>query len=407
MAGARVKVRTLRDGDFRGRRVLVRVDVNVPLENGKVADATRIEATLPTVEHLRKAGAKVVLCSHLGRPKGAPEAASSLRPVADWLNEHGVPTAFAEDCIGPAAEGAVAALKDGDVLLLENVRFHKGEEKNDPAFCKALASLADVYVNDAFGTAHRAHASTTGVAQLLPAYAGFLIEKELAALGQALDEPQRPFTAIMGGAKVSDKILVLERLLEKVDRLVIGGGMAFTFLKAQGREVGKSLVEADRVPLASDLLERAKARGVAVHLPVDVEAADAFAADAVHRAAKVTHMRPEWMGLDIGPLTAADFAKAITTSKTVLWNGPMGVFEWDAFDFGTKAVAEAVAACPGTTVVGGGDSAAAAKKFGIEGKVTHVSTGGGASLEFLEGKVLPGIAALEEAAERTATMRSA
>jgi phosphoglycerate kinase len=393
-----VKVRTLRDGDFNGRRVLVRVDVNVPIEGGRVADATRIEASLPTIEHLRKAGAKVILASHLGRPKGAPEPKYSLRPVADWLSAHGVPTAFATDCVGAAAERAVAALKPGEVLLLENVRFHAGEEKNDPAFVSRLAALADAYVNDAFGTAHRAHASTTGVAKLLPAYAGFLIEKELAALGQALDSPARPFTAIMGGAKVSDKILVLEKLLPKVDRLVIGGGMAFTFLKAQGHEVGKSLVEADRIPLAKELLERAKARGVQVHLPVDVEAADEFKQDSVHRAAKVSHMRPEWMGLDIGPLTAADFAKAIVSSGTVLWNGPMGVFEWDAFDFGTKAVAEAVASCKGTTVVGGGDSAAAAKKFGIEGKVTHVSTGGGASLEFLEGKVLPGIAALEEAA---------
>jgi phosphoglycerate kinase len=393
-----MKVRTLRDGDFKGKRVLVRVDVNVPIEGGRVADATRIEASLPTIDHLRNAGAKVILVSHLGRPKGKPEDKYSLKPVADWLNGHGVPTAFAPDCVGPAAEAAVKALKPGEVLLLENVRFHAGEETNDPAFVGKLAALAEAYVNDAFGTAHRAHASTTGVARFLPAYAGFLIEKELAALGQALDDPQRPFTAIMGGAKVSDKILVLEKLMAKVDRLVIGGGMAFTFLKAQGHEVGKSLVEADRIPLAKELLERAKARGVQVLLPVDVEAADEFKEDAVHRAAKVGHLKPEWMGLDIGPLTAAEFSKAILTSKTVLWNGPMGVFEWDAFDFGTKAVAEAVAACPGITVVGGGDSAAAAKKFGIEGKVTHVSTGGGASLEFLEGKVLPGIAALEEAA---------
>ena len=395
-----MKVRTLRDGDFAGLRVLVRVDVNVPLEGGKVADATRIEASLPTIEFLRKAGAKVVLCSHLGRPKAAPDPKHSLKPVADWLTAHGVPCAFAADCVGPVAEAAVRALRPGDVLLLENVRFHAGEEANDPAFTRQLAALADAYVNDAFGTAHRAHASTTGVAHLLPAYAGLLIEKELAALGGALEHPERPFTAVLGGAKVSDKILVLERLLPKVDRLVIGGGMAFTFLKAQGHEVGKSLVEADRLGLAAQLLEQAKARGVQLHLPVDVEAADSFEEHAVHRAAKVGHLKPEWMGLDIGPLTAADFAKAIVTSRTVLWNGPMGVFEWDAFDFGTKAVAEAVAACPGTTIVGGGDSAAAAKKFGIEAKVTHISTGGGASLEFLEGKVLPGIAALEQAAQR-------
>jgi phosphoglycerate kinase len=285
-------------------------------------------------------------------------------------------------------------------VLLENVRFRKAEEKNDAEFCKALASLADCYVNDAFGTAHRAHASTTGVAKLLPAYAGLLIEKELAALGQALDDPKRPFTAIMGGAKVSDKILVLEKLLPKVDRLVIGGGMAFTFLKAQGHEVGKSLVEPDRIALAKELLERAKARGVQVLLPVDVVAADAFEERATHRAAKVGHLKADWMGLDIGPLTIDQFCKAIVPSGTVLWNGPMGVFEWDAFAFGTRSVAQAVAQCRGTTVVGGGDSAAAAKKFGIESKVTHISTGGGASLEFLEGKVLPGIAALEEAAQR-------
>jgi phosphoglycerate kinase len=397
-----VKVRTLHEGDFRGKRVLVRVDVNVPIEDGAVADATRIEASLPTIDFLRKAGAKVVLASHLGRPKGAPDPKYSLRPVADWLNAHGVPAAFAADCVGPAAEKAVAALKPGDVLLLENVRFHAGEEKNDPGFTQRLAALADAYVNDAFGTAHRAHASTTGVARLLPAYAGFLIEKELSALGRALENPERPFTAVLGGAKVSDKILVLERLLPRIDRLVIGGGMAFTFLKAQGHEVGRSLVEEDRLGLARELLDRAKARGVQVLLPVDVEAADEFKEDAVHRAAKVGHLKPEWMGLDIGPLTAAAFSQAISTSRTVLWNGPMGVFEWDAFDFGTKAVAEAVAACPGTTVVGGGDSAAAARKFGIEGKVTHISTGGGASLEFLEGKVLPGIAALEEAAATAA-----
>lgn len=389
-----MQVRTLRDGDFKGKRVLVRVDFNVPVEAGKVADDTRIRASLPTIDALRKAGAKVILCSHLGRPKGGPDPSASLKPVADHLRSLGVPCEFASDCVGDVAAKAVAGLKPGQVLLLENVRFHKGEEKNDPAFTQALAALCDAYVNDAFGTAHRAHASTTGVALLRPSYAGLLIEKEVAALGSALENPARPFTAIMGGAKVSDKILVLESLLGKVDRLVIGGGMAFTFLKAQGHEVGKSLVEADRVELARSLLERAKAKGVQVHLPVDVEAADEFAEKATHRAAKVGHLKPEWMGLDIGPLTIDQFRKAITTSGTVLWNGPMGVFEWDAFAFGTKAIAQAVAECPGTTVVGGGDSAAAAKKFGIESRVTHVSTGGGASLEFLEGKELPGIAAL-------------
>ncbi|MFO1534666.1 MAG: phosphoglycerate kinase [Thermoplasmatota archaeon] len=389
-------LRTLRDGDFKGQRVLVRVDFNVPLENGKVTDDARITAALPTIDFLRKAGAKVVLVSHLGRPKAKPDPEFSLKPVADHLRDHlGVPAAFASDCVGPVAERAVAELKPGQVLLLENVRFHPGEEKNDPAFCKQLAALADRYVNDAFGTAHRAHASTTGVALLLPSCAGFLIEKEVGALGDALDRPERPFTAIMGGAKVSDKILVIEKLLERVDKLLIGGGMAFTFLKAQGHEVGKSLVEPDRIELARSLLERAKDKGVEVVLPVDVEAADAFDAKATHRACKVSQMKPEWMGLDIGPLTIQQFSAAIAGSRTVLWNGPMGVFEMEAFAFGTKAIAHAVARNPGTTVVGGGDSAAAAKKFHVEDKMTHVSTGGGASLEFLEGKALPGIAALQ------------
>jgi len=395
---AAMAVRTLRDGDFSQKRVLVRVDFNVPIESGKVTDDTRITAALPTIEALRKKGAKVILASHLGRPRpGKDNSAYTLKPVADHLRHLGLPVHFATDCIGPEAQAVVNKLHAGEVALLENVRFHDGEEKNDATFCKSLAALADVYVNDAFGTAHRAHASTTGVAHLLPSYAGHLIEKELSALGGALDNPARPFTAILGGAKVSDKILVVERLLQKVDRLVIGGGMAFTFLKAQGHEVGKSLVEADRIQLAKDLLARAKAKGVEVHLPVDVVAADEFKEDAVYRTVKLGHIRPEWMGLDIGPQTIAEFSKAIATSKTVLWNGPMGVFEWPNFEAGTKAIAEAVAANKGTTVVGGGDSAAAAKQFGVEGKMTHVSTGGGASLEFLEGKVLPGIAALETA----------
>ena len=391
-------VRTLRDGDFSAKRVLVRVDFNVPLgADGKVVDDARIEASLPTIRRLKQVGAKVILASHLGRPKpGKDNTAFSLRPVATHLSGLlGAPVAFATDCTGEIAKAAVAKLRPGDVLLLENVRFHAGEEANDPAFAKDLACLADAYVNDAFGTAHRAHASTTGVAHLLPSYAGFLIEKELAALGTALEKPERPFTAILGGAKVSDKILVVERLLERVDRLVIGGGMAFTFLKAQGHEVGKSLVEVDRLELAKSLLERAAKRKVEVFLPIDVVAADAFAENAAYRSCRIEAMRPTWMGLDIGPGTRDAFAQAIATSKTVLWNGPMGVFEWDNFGAGTQAVAQAIAACRGTTVVGGGDSAAAAAKYGVADKVTHVSTGGGASLEFLEGKVLPGIAALD------------
>ncbi len=389
-------VRTLRDGSFAGKRVLVRVDFNVPLESGKVTDDARILGALHTLEHLRSQGAKVILCSHLGRPKpGKDNSAFTLKPVAEHLATLlKAPVAFAPDCIGAPAKAAVAALKPGGVLLLENVRFHEGEEKNDPAFCKELAALADMYVNDAFGTAHRAHASTTGVAHLLPSYAGFLIEKEVAALGTALGNPQRPFTAVLGGAKVSDKILIVEKLMEKVDRLVIGGGMAFTFLVAQGHKVGKSLVEADRVELAKQLLAKAKAKGILVHLPTDVVAADKFDAEAAHKVVALKDIPADWMGLDIGPATVRDFSAAIAGSKTVLWNGPMGVFEMPAFEAGTKAIGIAIANVKGTTIVGGGDSASAAKQFGIETKMTHVSTGGGASLEFLEGKVLPGIAAL-------------
>lgn len=399
-----VQVPTLRDGQFAGKRVLVRVDFNVPLDaEGHVEDDARIVAALPTIEALRKAGAKVILVSHLGRPKAKPQPEFSLKPVAWHLHQLlKAPVAFANDCVGPEAEKAVSQLNPGDVLLLENVRFHGQEEKNDAAFCRQLASLADCYVNDAFGTAHRAHASTTGVALLLPSFAGLLIEKELSALGDALDHPERPFTAILGGAKVSDKIPVIEALLQKVDRLIIGGGMAFTFLKAQGHEVGKSLVEADRIELAKQLLQRASDKGVKVLLPTDVVVADRFAGDANHKVVPVAKIPADWLGLDIGPATSAAFSKAITESKTVLWNGPMGVFEMEAFAAGTKAIALAMASNQGTTVVGGGDSASAAKKFGVEAKMTHVSTGGGASLEFLEGKPLPGIVALEQAALRTA-----
>lgn len=390
-----VDVPTLHDGAFDGKKVLVRVDFNVPLRDGAVADDARIQAALPTIQFLREAGARIILCSHLGRPKGQRVTELSLAPVAQHLGKLlDAPVAFADDCVGDAATQAVQSLGDGDVLLLENLRFHAEETDGDADFAKSLASLADLYVNDAFGTAHRAHASTALVAKHLPGYAGFLIQKELECLGDALDDPARPFTAILGGAKVSDKIAVIEALLTKVDRLIIGGGMAFTFLKAQGLEVGQSLVEEDRLDLARDLLEQAVAAGVQVLLPVDVVAAAEFDEDAEHHVVAAEAIPDDRMGLDIGPATAELFAKAITDSATVVWNGPMGVFEWDAFAQGTRTVADAVASCKGTTIVGGGDSAAATKQFGVTDRMTHVSTGGGASLEFLEGKELPGIAAL-------------
>jgi phosphoglycerate kinase len=398
---APMQVRSLFDGDFASKRVLVRVDFNVPLDKGRVGDDTRIRAALPTIAHLRDEGARVILVSHLGRPKGGPTPDATLRPVAEHLGRLlKTEVRFCPASIGPDARAAVAAMRDGDVLLLENIRFHAGEEKGDAALAQQLAELADAYVNDAFGTAHRAHASTTLVASYLPSYAGLLMQRELDALGGALNNPARPFVAILGGAKVSDKLAVLENLLDKADRIIIGGGMAFTFLKAQGHEVGKSLVEGERVEWARGILEQAAGRGVEILLPVDVEAADSFEARTTHRAVKVTHMDATWMGLDIGPLTAKRFAEAIEDAGTVLWNGPMGVFEWEAFAFGTRTIAKAVAACGGITVIGGGDSAAAAAKFGIEAKVHHISTGGGASLEFLEGRALPGVAALEAAAQR-------
>ncbi len=388
-------VPTLNDGAFDGKKVLVRVDFNVPLQDGAVSDDARIRAALPTIRFLRDAGARIILCSHLGRPKGQRVPEMSLQPVAAYLAELlDAPVAFADDCVGDAAQTAANALDDGDVLLLENLRFHQEETAGDAAFAQQLASLADAYVNDAFGTAHRAHASTALVAEHLPSYAGFLIQKELECLGDALTEPARPFTAILGGAKVSDKISVIEALIPKVDRLIVGGGMAFTFLKAQGHEVGNSLVEDDRLELALQLLKQADAAGVDVLLPSDVVAAKEFAADADHSVVDAHAIPSEQMGLDIGPATAQSFAAAIQDSGTVLWNGPMGVFEWEPFAAGTRTVAEAVARCAGTTIVGGGDSAAAAKQFGVTDQMTHVSTGGGASLEFLEGKELPGIAAL-------------
>jgi len=390
-----LKKKTIEDIDVRGKRVLVRVDYNVPMEDGRITDDTRIAASLPTLRYLRERAARVILMSHLGRPKGQPNPAYSLAPVARRLSELlGSPVRMADDCIGEAVEAAVRELGPGEFLMLENVRFYPGEEKNDPEFAKALAKLGEVYVNDAFGAAHRAHASTEGVARYLPAVAGFLLARELEVLGKALDSPERPFVAILGGAKVGDKIGVIENLLEKVDTLIIGGGMAYTFLKAQGLEIGRSLLDADRIEFAKGLLERAKAKGVRLILPEDVVVADAFSPDANRQVVPVTGIPADWEGMDIGPKTRDAIARAVQGAKTVLWNGPMGVFEMAPFAEGTRAVARAVAESGAFSIIGGGDSAAAVQQAGLAEKMSHVSTGGGASLEFLEGKELPGVAAL-------------
>ena len=391
--------KTIEDVNVQGKRVLVRVDYNVPLTpEGTVADDKRIVAALPTVKYLLEHGARVILCSHLRRPKGTVKPEFSLKPVAARLKEllPGVKIDFASDCIGEEAKEKAMALQDGQILLLENLRFHKEEEKNDPEFAKELASLAEIYVSDAFGTVHRAHASTAGVAAYLPAVAGFLIGKELSIMGQALENPQRPFVAILGGAKVADKIGVIKNLLQKCDSLIIGGGMAYTFFAAQGYGIGDSLLDKDSIGLAKDLMAEAESRGVKLLLPVDTVVAKEFAADAEHKTVKVSEIPDGWQGLDIGEESRKLFAEAIKAAKTVIWNGPMGVFEFPAFAKGTAAVAEACAQCQGTTIIGGGDSASAVKKLGYADKMTHISTGGGASLEFLEGKVLPGVAALND-----------
>ncbi len=391
--------KTVKDVDVRSKRVLVRVDYNVPLDaNGNVSDDKRITASLPTINYLLEQGARIILCSHLGRPKGEVKKEFSLAPVAKRLKEllPGVNIYFASDCIGEEAERKAAALKDGEILLLENLRFHKEEEKNDPEFAKKLASLAEIYVSDAFGTVHRAHASTAGVAAYLPAVAGFLIGKELSIMGGALENPERPFVAILGGAKVADKIGVITNLLNKCDTLLIGGGMAYTFFKAMGYEIGDSLLDAESIDLAKQLMETAKEKGVKLLLPVDTVVAKAFAADAEHMTVSANAIPAGWQGLDIGEKTRELFAAEIKNAKTVIWNGPMGVFEFPAFAKGTEAVAKACAECGGTTIIGGGDSASAVKKLGYADKMTHISTGGGASLEFLEGKVLPGVAALND-----------
>ncbi len=390
---------TIDDIEVGGKRVFCRVDFNVPLDaEGKITDDTRIRAALPTLRALHGKGARLVLASHLGRPKGKSDPAYSLAPAASHLTELlGQPVTLAADCIGAKVEEQVAAMRDGDILLLENVRFHAGETDNDPAFAAQLAALADVYVNDAFGTAHRAHASTEGVARLVqPAVAGYLMQKELKYLGEALAAPERPFVAILGGAKVSDKILVIEQLLDKVDSILIGGGMAYTFLKAQGISTGTSLLEADRVDLAGELLEKAKARGVEFLLPQDHLVAAEFNADSPAQICDNTDFPADRMGLDIGPVTIQQYRNRIAAARTVVWNGPMGVFEFDTFAQGTFAIAEALAASGCLSIIGGGDSVAAVNKAGLEEKMTHISTGGGASLEFLEGKELPGVVALTD-----------
>lgn len=392
--------KTVKDVDVKGKRVFVRCDFNVPQdENGKITDENRIIGALPTIEYLLGHGAKVVLASHLGRPKNGFEAKFSLKPVCDRLNELlGNKVVLANDVIGEDAKKKVAALENGHAVLLENVRFHKEEEKNDPEFAKALASFADVYVNDAFGTAHRAHASTAGVADYCKTnVAGFLIEKEIEIMGGALTAPKRPFVAILGGAKVSDKIGVITNLLDKVDSLLIGGAMAYTFSAAKGGKTSMSRVEKDKIELAAELMKKAEEKNVKLYLPVDNVITQEFKADAESKVCNAGEIPDGWEGLDIGPKTAELFASVVKTAKTVVWNGPMGVFEFERFAVGTKAVAKALAENKdAVTIIGGGDSAAAVEQLGFADKVTHISTGGGASLEYLEGKILPGIACLND-----------
>ena len=390
--------KTIEDIDVSGKRVLVRCDFNVPLDGTKITDDTRIVAALPTIQYLLDHNAAVILCSHLGRPKGEFNMKYSLAPVAERLSEKlNKKVVLAKDVIGEDAQKCVDAMKPGDIVLLENVRFHKEEEKNDPEFAKKLASFAEIYVNDAFGTAHRAHASTEGVAHYLPAVAGFLIGKELDVMGKALENPARPFVAILGGAKVSDKIGVINNLLDKVDTLIIGGGMSYTFQKALGGSVGKSLCELDKLDLAKEMLEKAQKKGVRMLLPVDNICGQDFSNDTMRITVHSKQIPDGWEGMDIGPNTQALFAAEIANAKTVVWNGPMGVFEFPNFAAGTRAIAQALADnhdC--VSIIGGGDSAAAVEQMGYADKMTHISTGGGASLEFLEGKELPGVAALND-----------
>ena len=389
--------KSIKDIDVRGKRVFCRVDFNVPMQNGAITDDTRVRAALPTIQYLVEQGAKVILASHMGRPKGQIVEELRLTPVAKKLSELlGKEVAKADEAYGEAVEAQIANMQDGDVLLLENVRFYPGEEKNDPELAKAFANLADVFVNDAFGAAHRAHASTEGIAKFIPAVSGFLMQKELDVLGKAMSNPERPFTAIIGGAKVKDKIGVIENLLDKVDNLIIGGGLANTFTKAEGYEIGTSLLEEDKIELAKSFMEQAKEKGVKFYTPIDAVIAPKFGEDVESKVVDIDAIPSDWMSLDIGPKTAALYADVIKNSKLVIWNGPMGVFEIDKFANGTKTVAQALADSDAYSVVGGGDSAAAAEKFELADKMSHISTGGGASLEFIEGKELPGVVALND-----------
>ncbi len=391
--------KTVKDIDVNGKKVLVRCDFNVPIdsETGKITDNRRIRAALPTIQYLLNHNAKVILCSHLGRPKGEFNLKYSLKPVAEELSKLlNKDVKLAKDVIGESAKELTSNMKEGDIVLLENVRFHKEEEQNDPEYSKALASMAEIYVNDAFGTAHRAHSSTTGVADYLPAVSGFLIEKELEFLGGALENPKHPFVAILGGAKVSDKIGVIENLLDKVDTLIIGGGMAYTFYKAQGHHIGTSICEEDKLDLAKSILEKAQEKGVKLLLPVDNHVSSEYSNNGEEKMVDSTEIPDGFMGLDIGPKTIEKFEEAVKDAKTVVWNGPLGVCEFDKFATGTKAVATMLSKLDAITIIGGGDSAAAIEKLGLADKMTHISTGGGASLEFLEGKTLPGIACLQD-----------
>lgn len=391
--------KTIKDVEVKGKRVLVRCDFNVPQKDGKITDDIRIVSALPTINYLREQGARVILMSHLGRPEGEPKPEYTLKPVADRLSELlGTEVVFAasDSVVDDTVRSAAAKLADGEVMLLENVRYRKEETKNNPEFAKELASLGEIFVNDAFGTAHRAHASTAGIADYIPCVSGFLIEKEVKFLGDALENPARPFAAIMGGAKVGDKIPVIRNLLKKVDTLIIGGGMAYTFFKAQGYEIGTSILDKDNIELAKELIAEAADAGVKLLLPIDAVCAKEFKNDTEFGVYDKESMPADMMGMDIGPKTVELFTEALKAAKTVVWNGPMGVFEMKNFEVGTRRIAEALAESDAVTVIGGGDSAAACEQFGLKEKMTHISTGGGASLEFLEGKLLPGVAVIQD-----------